>query len=110
MATTLIHAQARRAPDDPSPMAALARKYHRHCWGDDFPVNGAALFERHNDLVREASAGRRFLEYAVGSGWAPLCEFLGVAVPEGREFPRADDWVEYKKKVEREQREQSQQE
>jgi hypothetical protein len=102
MLSTLIHAQAKRPADDPSPMAVMARKYHLHCWGDDFPANGRDLFKRHNELVRKASNGRKFLEYEVEDGWAPLCEFLGVPPPElGTEFPRADDWLEYKKMLER---------
>lgn len=77
-------------------MAPLAAKYHAHCWGDDFAAQGRACFRRHNDLVR--GLGGAFLEYDVKTGWAPLCEFLGVPVPEGP-MPRSDDWAEYKKKV-----------
>jgi len=38
----------------------------------------------------------RFLDYGVGDGWESLCGFLGVEVPEGVEYPRADDWVSCK--------------
>jgi hypothetical protein len=48
--------------------------------------------------VREAAEGREFLEYQTGSGWAPLCKFLGVAVPD-TPYPRADAWIAYKKEV-----------
>ncbi len=99
MMTTLVHHHTRRPLNDLSPMAPLAKKYHQHCWGDDFAANGISLFRSHNEAIREASKGRKFLEYEVGSGWAPLCEFLGVEIPDG-EFPRSDDWVEYKKMVE----------
>ncbi|KAL2104779.1 hypothetical protein VUR80DRAFT_9673 [Thermomyces stellatus] len=43
--------------------------------------------------VREAvprESGRR-LEYRLGDGWAPLCEFLGKEVPPDVEFPRLND-------------------
>ncbi len=106
---TLIHLQQSRRPDDPSPMAPLARKYHRHCWDDDFAANGHAFFKKHNQLVRGLGAveGRRFLEWQPQQGWGPLCEFLGVDTPkEGTPFPRSDDWVEYKKKVEEERKQQ----
>lgn len=31
------------------------------------------------------------LEYKMGEGWKPLCEFLEVPVPEGKKFPRTND-------------------
>ncbi|KAH7019479.1 hypothetical protein EDB80DRAFT_700928 [Ilyonectria destructans] len=100
MALTLIHAHARRSPTDASPVATLARKYHAACWDDDFDKNGKALYQKHNAEVRELAVDRKFLEYQPGQGWGPLCEFLGVAVPEGVPYPRSDDWAEYKKKAE----------
>ncbi|KPM39682.1 hypothetical protein AK830_g6884 [Neonectria ditissima] len=102
MAATLIHAHHRRSPADPSPLAALARQYHELCWGNDFDRNGPALYRKHNADVRELAVGRKFIEYQPGQGWAPLCEFLGVPIPEDVPFPRSDDWAEYKKIAERE--------
>jgi len=104
MESTLIHLQKSRAgSDDPSPMAVLSRKYHHHCWGEDFVATGRAFFRAHNKLVRELGKGRKFLEWQPQDGWAPLCDFLGVdAPPEGTPFPRSDDWVQYKKNVEEE--------
>ncbi|KAH8902140.1 hypothetical protein BR93DRAFT_887972 [Coniochaeta sp. PMI_546] len=96
MMSTLWHLHTSRPADDPSPMNQLSRKYHHHCWGNDFPKNGRACFHEHNALVRKASKGRKFLELQAKDGWVPLCEFLGVPVPEGIAFPRSDDWAEYK--------------
>lgn len=101
MMTTLVHHHANRAADDPSPMAPMARMYHKYCWGDNFPAGGLAFYREHNEAVRAASTGRKFLEYKVGSGWEPICSFLGLDVPEAP-FPRSDDWVGYKKMVEQE--------
>ena len=39
---------------------------------------------------------REVLEYKVGEGWDKLCEFLGRDVPVGVDFPRKDDFTEYK--------------
>jgi hypothetical protein len=100
MASTLWHHHSNRPVDDASPMATLARKYHQECWGNDFPANGRDFFKKHNESVRAASQGRNFLEWDVKDGWIPLCDFLGVSVP-GTPFPRSDDWVEYKKMVEK---------
>lgn len=111
MASTLVHFQRARARaggagSAPTGMAALSALYHRYCWGDDFEATGRGFFREHNDLVRELAGGRRFLEWRPEDGWGPLCVFLGVdAPPEGTPFPRSDDWVEYKKKVQEEERE-----
>lgn len=69
-------------------------------WNDDFAAYGRDAYRRHNALVREAAAarGRRLLEYEPGAGWAPLCSFLGLGVPDAP-YPRSDDWLGYKKEV-----------
>ncbi|KAH7157773.1 P-loop containing nucleoside triphosphate hydrolase protein [Dactylonectria estremocensis] len=107
MSLTLIHhhhasQRSSATHQQLSPVASLARRYHKACWGDDFAKNGRALYREHNAKVRQLAVGRSFLECRPGQGWAPLCEFLGVPVPEGVSYPRSDDWAEYKKKVEEE--------
>ena len=101
MESTLIHMQSKRPADDPSPMAALSRLYTEKCWGTDFEATGRTFFHEHNDTVRALGKGRKFLEWQAKEGWAPVCEFLGYPVPD-TPFPRSDDWVEYKKMVEKE--------
>ncbi|KAK0632584.1 hypothetical protein B0T14DRAFT_37821 [Immersiella caudata] len=103
MESTLVHLQKKRAPGDTTSMSVLSGKYHHHCWGDDFAATGREFFRKNNQLVRHLGKERKFLEWQPQDGWAPLCSFLGVdAPPEGTPFPRSDDWVEYKKMVERE--------
>ncbi|KAM0718682.1 hypothetical protein Q7P37_005753 [Cladosporium fusiforme] len=48
-------------------------------------------FHRHYERIRAVAPQERILEYRVQDGWGPLCEFLGVEVPEGVEFPRVND-------------------
>lgn len=48
------------------------------------------VFERHNQQVRDTVSAERLLVYQVGQGWEPLCEFLGVDVPE-EAFPHVND-------------------
>lgn len=103
MMSTLWHAHSRRPLDGASTMAALSLKYHTHCWNNDFPSYGRAHFQKHNDLVRKAASGRALLEFDVKDGWAPLCAFLGLTVPD-EPFPRNDDWLDYKQQVAEEQR------
>ncbi len=39
--------------------------------------------ERHNEDVKRGVPAERLLVWEVGEGWEPLCEFLGVPVPDG---------------------------
>ncbi|KAL1860260.1 hypothetical protein Daus18300_009314 [Diaporthe australafricana] len=98
MMSTLVHHHANMPADSTSPMAPLATKYHTLCWDNDFPANGRDFFRKHNDRVRGLGKGRRFLEWDAKDGWTSLCGFLGTPVPDCP-FPRADDWVDYKKLV-----------
>jgi len=41
----------------------------------------------------------RLLAYELGSGWAPLCNFLGQPVPDGA-FPRVNSTAEFQQRVE----------
>lgn len=77
-------------------MKAMASKYHDNCWGGDFAANGRAYFQQHNQLVRDLGKDRKFLEFEPTDGWRPLCEFLGVPVPD-EPYPMTDGWLEYKK-------------
>jgi hypothetical protein len=43
-------------------------------------------YERHNDAVRAAVPADRLLEWTATDGWEPLCDRLGVAVPD-QPFP-----------------------
>ncbi|OZM70345.1 sulfotransferase family protein [Amycolatopsis antarctica] len=49
------------------------------------------VFTRHIEDVRAAIAPERLLVFDVAQGWEPLCEFLGVAVPDGEPFPHLND-------------------
>ena len=43
---------------------------------------GIKWYDRHVREVRERVPAERLLEFNVKEGWAPLCDFLGVEVPE----------------------------
>jgi len=57
-----------------------------------------AVFNEHIDLVRSTCPPERLLEFEVAHGWEPLCEFLGVAVPD-KPFPHANDTAETRRIV-----------
>jgi Sulfotransferase domain len=44
----------------------------------------------HNEEVKRVVPAERLLVWEVGEGWEPLCEFLGVEVPDGP-LPHAND-------------------
>jgi hypothetical protein len=49
------------------------------------------IFNEHNAAVIAEAPPERLLVYEVKEGWAPLCRFLGVAVPEDLPFPHVND-------------------
>jgi hypothetical protein len=64
-----------------------------HCAADDREGVLAAYRRRAVD-VREAIAPERLLLFDVSQGWAPLCTFLDVPVPE-EPFPRVNSTEEF---------------
>ncbi|KAL9617638.1 MAG: hypothetical protein Q9204_008472 [Flavoplaca sp. TL-2023a] len=55
-------------------------------------------YREHNEMVRRITPKERLLEYKMGSGWGPLCEFLGKDVP-GVEFPRVNEAAALQEKI-----------
>jgi hypothetical protein len=48
----------------------------------DDPAHAIAVFERHNQAVRDGIPAQRLLIYDAGAGWEPLCTFLDRPVPD----------------------------
>ena len=53
-----------------------------------------AVYEANVARVKAEVPAERLLVYPVGSGWAPLCDFLGVPVPDAP-FPRTNSTAEF---------------
>jgi hypothetical protein len=49
-------------------------------WTDE--ADAKAAYERHNAEVRGGVAPDRLLRWQPDDGWGPLCQALGVAVPD----------------------------
>lgn len=60
-------------------------------WEGDFEKNGKRRFNEYYQEIRDTVPAENLLEYKMGEGWGPLCEFLEVPVPEGLKFPRTND-------------------
>jgi Sulfotransferase domain len=58
------------------------------------------VFTEHNDAVRREIPDGRLLEFEVGEGWEPLCDFLGVPVPD-EPFPHSNDRREFAERMAR---------
>lgn len=50
------------------------------------PTDMQVAYERHNEEVRQAIAPERLVEWRPEDGWKPLCDALGVSIPD-KEFP-----------------------
>jgi hypothetical protein len=60
-------------------------------WRDEDAAKAA--FVAHNDSVRASAPPDRLVEWTVGDGWAPICDALGLAVPD-RPFPHLNTAAE----------------
>jgi len=49
---------------------------------DEIRRKARDVYMQQYDRVRAAVPAERLLEYELGSGWGPLCEFLGMPEPE----------------------------
>lgn len=57
---------------------------------DEARANAKSGYEAYYTRIREVVPSERRLEYKLGDGWAPLCEFLGKDVP-AVDFPRVNE-------------------
>lgn len=62
--------------------------------GNDEPQQMIETMERHTEAVEAAVPADRLLVWSVTEGWAPLCEFLELPVPEVP-FPHINDRREF---------------
>ena len=54
-----------------------------------------AFYERHNAEVRREAPAERLLEWRAEEGWEPLCQALGLPVPD-EPFPRVNTREEWR--------------
>ena len=87
---------------EPSPIMRMATKL---VWEQTFDRNfedrryAIEVFKRHNEEVKKHVPPERLLVYEVKEGWKPLCEFLGVEIPEEKPFPHLNDTEAFKEMV-----------
>lgn len=87
-----------RPADAPPPtemeimLQAVVDEFFEHRLNDRETMLG--VYHRHNEAVQRTIAPERLLVYDVAQGWAPLCAFLGVPLPEGP-MPRVNSTAEF---------------
>ncbi|WP_428264587.1 sulfotransferase family protein [Haliangium sp.] len=91
-------------PDDlPAPPPSLAehmRMVSRLVWDGHFGgrfadrAHAIQVFQDHIEEVKQTVPAERLLVYEVREGWAPLCAFLDVPVPD-EPFPRTNSRPEF---------------
>lgn len=83
-ATNTIFLTFDNMPPEVQPWMNSVRKMLHDRFSDKFddPTAMIDAFERHNAAVRAEVPASRLLEWTAGDGWEPICERLGLAVPD----------------------------
>ncbi|GLZ78857.1 sulfotransferase family protein [Actinorhabdospora filicis] len=83
-ATVMAQAYRRRPDFAPPEFFAMAQGLWRHVFGElfDDPAAGVKAYDAYLQHVRDTAPAGRLLEWNAKQGWGPLCEALGVPVPE----------------------------
>ena len=87
-------------PPELRPWMEAVRKLFGDRFSDRFedPTAMMDAFERHNSAVRQAIPSARLLEWEPGDGWDPICDRLGVEVPN-EPFPVTNTTDEFRAMV-----------
>lgn len=96
-----IHRALSSLPESDDPQARIHRTMTRELILDrtfdgrlDDPDHAIAVYERHNQAVRDGIPADRLLIYEAGAGWEPLCAFLGCPVPD-QPYPHSNTSKEF---------------
>ena len=57
-----------------------------------------AAFEKHNENARKNAPANRFIEWQPGDGWEPICNALGLPVPD-EPFPHVNSKEEFLQRI-----------
>jgi hypothetical protein len=83
----------------PRPMIWRTLQYcYKYTIKEDFPTRGKQNYLEHNAKIKSLVPKERFLLFNAKQGWGPLCEFLGVPVPD-KPFPWVNDTKAWKAQV-----------
>lgn len=100
---SIYHVAAAPMPADPA-IVGIRRFVRDLVWNGEFAgrfadrAHAIGVFTEHNEAVRREIPAERLLEFEVDQGWAPLCGFLEVPVPD-EPFPRSNDQKEFAERL-----------
>lgn len=97
IASSLRDTAARRTLDGRPHAGMVYEVIARQVFGGDIddPAHVTAVFREHNAEVQRTIAPERLLVWSAPDGWRPLCDFLGVDVPD-TPFPHTNSSAEFK--------------
>ena len=61
---------------------------------ESYQANARDTYRKHYEMIRRKVPKDRLLDYKLGSGWEPLCTFLGKPIPE-QPFPWKNESKEF---------------
>ena len=65
---------------------------------EEMRIKAKTKYQEHYELIRKIVPRERLLEYKLGSGWGPLCDFLKKEVPDV-DFPRVNETASMHEKI-----------
>jgi hypothetical protein len=99
-ASNTIFLSFEHLPPDLQPWMDSVRGLLRERFSDRFddPTAMMDAFVRHNEAVRREVPAGRLLEWSPGDGWDPICERLGLPVPN-EPFPITNTTDEFREMI-----------
>ncbi|WP_375254337.1 sulfotransferase family protein [Yoonia sp.] len=87
---------------DPEKATGMAARLRRDVFDGDVESKAhvIATYERNLTDVQQAFGPDRLLSYALGSGWEPLCNFLGCDIPDAP-YPSGNESASFHTKTEK---------
>ncbi len=93
---TIFVAMRKALEGEPNDWTSMAAKMLELFGADmDDKAKSIAAFERHNAHVRATADPKRLVEWKGSDGWGPLCDALGLPVPD-EPFPHVNTTDEFR--------------
>jgi hypothetical protein len=101
---TILQAMKRELPAEPpwirQHMAMTQELILEQAFGGrpDDRAHVIQCYEKHNEAVRDEVPADRLILFEVGAGWRPLCDGLGLPIPD-EPYPRTNSTQEFRERM-----------